>query len=65
MQLDDVADVSDQPYGPESFAEKYGLSKRLAVTMLRTNGPSRRACDAAAKTYLAYIALQRRRQDRG
>lgn len=54
-------DLEDQPYETASFASKYGLSDKLAKAMLIANGPSRRPCDAAASTYLRYVALRRER----
>ncbi|MBZ9761641.1 hypothetical protein LB553_12235 [Mesorhizobium sp. CA8] len=63
MSLDKpVDDLEDQPYETVFFARKYGLSHRLAKTMIEANGPGRRACDAAARTYLSYLALCRRRE---
>jgi hypothetical protein len=60
MSLDRPADdLEDQPYDPAFFASKYGLPQRLAKTMIAANGPERRACDAAATTYLRYVALRR------
>ena len=62
MSLDRPADGSeDEPYDTASFARKHGLPKDLAKTMLEVNGPARRACDAAATTYLRYAALRRKR----
>ncbi|TPI12741.1 hypothetical protein FJW06_16265 [Mesorhizobium sp. B4-1-3] len=62
MNLDrPTDDAEDQPYEPAFFASKYGLPPRLAKTMIEANGGGRRACDAAAATYLRYVALRRRR----
>ena len=59
MSLDrPVDDADDQPYEPAVFASKYGLPPRLAKTMIQANGGGRRACDAAAETYLRYVALR-------
>jgi hypothetical protein len=59
MSLDRPADdLEGEPYETASFARKYGLSQKLARTMLDANGPSRRACDAAATTYLRYVRLR-------
>ena len=64
MSLDrTVDDVEDQPYEPAAFASKYGLPHRLAKTMIEANGGGRRACDAAATTYLRYVALRGKRGD--
>ncbi|RTM00566.1 MAG: hypothetical protein EKK31_22740 [Hyphomicrobiales bacterium] len=63
MNLDrPVDDPEDQPYDTAYFASKYGLPQRLAETMIQANGPGRRACDAAATTYLRYMALRRRHE---
>ncbi|MDX8457023.1 hypothetical protein RFM98_30255 [Mesorhizobium sp. VK9D] len=62
MSLDrSVDDLEDQPYDTAFFASKYGLPQRLAKTMIEANGPGRRACDAAARTYLRYVALRSQR----
>ncbi|TPL49911.1 hypothetical protein [Mesorhizobium sp. B2-4-6] len=62
MNLDrPTDDQDDQPYEPAFFADKYGLPSRLAKTMIEANGGRRRACDAAATTYLRYVALRRQR----
>ncbi|TPN76722.1 hypothetical protein FJ987_27990 [Mesorhizobium sp. CU2] len=54
-------DQDEEPYDTAFFARKYGLSQRLAKTIIEANGQGRRACDAAATTYLRYIALRRPR----
>ncbi|MDX8534444.1 hypothetical protein RFM41_25290 [Mesorhizobium sp. VK25A] len=60
MSLDrSIDDAEDQPYEPTFFASKYGLPTRLAKTIIDANGGGRRACDAAATTYLRYVALRR------
>ena len=56
-----VDDQDEKPYDTAFFARKYGLSQRLAKTMIEANGQGRRACDAAATTYLRYVALRRQR----
>lgn len=62
MSLDrPAAQSKDEPYETEFFAMKYGLPRKLAKTMLETNGPARRACDAAATTYLRCVAFRRER----
>ncbi|MGX8008300.1 hypothetical protein ACVDG8_004420 [Mesorhizobium sp. ORM8.1] len=58
-------DQDEEPYDTAFFAKKYGLSQRLAKTMIEANGHARRACDAAATTYLEYVALRRQRGSRG
>jgi hypothetical protein len=49
-----------RPYLMEFFAEKYGLSLRAAKVILHSNGPSQIACDAAARAFLAALALRGR-----
>jgi hypothetical protein len=62
MNLDRPTDDSEeQPYDPAFFASKHGLPLRLAKTMIEAKGGGRRACDAAAATYLKYVALRRQR----
>jgi len=44
---------SDQfPYEVDYFTEKHGIPRRMAEVILRSNGPSRHQCDAAAAAYL-------------
>lgn len=62
MSVERPADLpEDEPYEAAFFASKYGLPGKLAKTMLEANGPARRACDAAATTYLRYVAMRRER----
>jgi hypothetical protein len=42
-------------YGLVAFAAEHGLSMRAAEIILYSNGPSRVACDAAAKAFLAAV----------
>ncbi|BCH10448.1 hypothetical protein MesoLj131c_47060 [Mesorhizobium sp. 131-3-5] len=49
-------DPADRPYEIEAFAEKHGLTLKAADVILLANGPSRVACDAAAKAFLAAVA---------
>lgn len=42
----------DEPYGAFYFAKKYGLALRDAKFIIAANGPSRRACDAAAAAFV-------------
>jgi hypothetical protein len=44
------------PYEVSVLAQKYGLTLRSAAVILASNGPSRTACDAAAKSFLAAVA---------
>ncbi|QKD01487.1 hypothetical protein [Mesorhizobium loti] len=50
------ADPANRPYEVEAFAEKHGLTLKAADVILLANGPSRVACDAAAKAFLAAVA---------
>ena len=45
---------SDQPYDPEFFMEKHGISRGMAKVILHVNGPSRNACDAVAAAFLRF-----------
>ena len=49
-------DPADRPYEIEGFAEKHGLTLKAADVILLANGPSRVACDAAARAFLAAVA---------
>lgn len=54
-------DSDDHPYDEVAFAQKYDLTPRAAATILQINGPSRTACDAAARAFqLAVAALNKR-----
>ncbi|QKD06440.1 hypothetical protein [Mesorhizobium loti] len=53
---DHDTDQATRPYEIETFAEKYGLTLKAADVILLANGPSRVACDAAAKAFLAALA---------
>ncbi|MES0108385.1 hypothetical protein [Mesorhizobium sp. M0013] len=57
-----VLDPSSEghPYLMGFFAEKHGLSLKAAEVILYSNGPSRIACDAAARAFLAALALRGR-----
>jgi hypothetical protein len=48
------------PYPMGIFAEKHGLSLKAAEVILYNNGPSQIACDAAARAFLAALALRGR-----
>lgn len=42
----------DEPYGAIHFAEKHDLTLRDAKFIIAANGPSRKACDAAAAAFV-------------
>lgn len=44
-----------QPYEVAYFAKKHGLTKDEARAIIRDHGPSRRKCDAAARTFRASL----------
>ncbi|MGX5847082.1 hypothetical protein ACWGTO_08390 [Mesorhizobium sp. PL10] len=54
----------DLPYDTESFAEKFGLSMRAAEIVLCANGPSKIACDAAARAFVEAVAMRNRQWQR-
>ncbi len=49
-------DTDNRPYEIGAFAERHGLTLKAAEVILLANGPSRVACDAAAKAFLAALA---------
>lgn len=57
--------VSDNhPYDPAFFADKYGMTLKAAKVVLFANGPSRTACDAAAKAFMAAVAARNKQWQR-
>ncbi|TIP07539.1 MAG: hypothetical protein E5X73_36420 [Mesorhizobium sp.] len=48
----------DHSYEVEFFARKHGLSLKAARVILYSNGPSRTMCDAAAKAFVAAVAVR-------
>ncbi|WP_189526200.1 hypothetical protein [Mesorhizobium sp. M7A.F.Ca.ET.027.03.2.1] len=50
------------PYAAAEFAEKYGLTLRSAQILLFVNGPSRVACDAAARAFNEAVAMRNRQR---
>ncbi|TRC98347.1 hypothetical protein FJV76_13670 [Mesorhizobium sp. WSM4303] len=46
------------PYEVAAFAEKHGLTQRAAEVLLFANGPSRVACDAAAKAFIQALEMR-------
>lgn len=54
----------DTPYDVESFAEKYGMTLKAAKVVLYANGPSKIACDAAARAFNEAVALRNKQWHR-
>jgi len=52
--------AEDPGYDAELFAHKHGLTLQAARVILSANGPSRIACDAAAKAFLIAIATRQK-----
>ena len=50
--------AENEPYDTETFAQKHGLSERAAEVVLFSNGPSRTACDAAARAFKVAVAAR-------
>lgn len=48
----------DYPYNAADLAEKYDLTLKSAAVILASNGPSRRACDAAASAFVAAVSAR-------
>ncbi|MCV3209985.1 hypothetical protein OHD62_19270 [Mesorhizobium sp. YC-39] len=55
-------EAHDHPYDADVFAEKYGLTQKAAEVILFSNGPSKIACDAAARAFRAAVAMRSNRQ---
>lgn len=55
VQDDPNPDSGNHPYDLYEFANKHGLPLSSAEVILRTNGPSRAKCDAAAQAYLKFV----------
>ena len=47
----------DMPCDREDFAEKHGLTVRAAEIVLISNGPSKVACDAAARAFKEAVSM--------
>ena len=47
----------DMPYDTEGFAEKHGITIRAAEIVLMSNGPSKAACDAAARAFKEAVSM--------
>ena len=47
----------DMPYDTEGFAQKHGLTRRAAEVVLISNGPSKVACDAAARAFKEAVSM--------
>ncbi|TIN24984.1 MAG: hypothetical protein E5Y31_16700 [Mesorhizobium sp.] len=54
--------AEDEPYDTAVFAKKYGMSKKAAEVVLFANGPSRTACDAAARSFMEAVARRSKKQ---
>jgi hypothetical protein len=54
----------DMPYDTEGFAEKHGLTVRAAEVVLISNGPSKIACDAAARAFKEALSMRNRQWQR-
>jgi len=54
----------DPPYEATSFAVKHGLTLKAAEIVLSSNGPSRAACDAAARAFNEAVAMRNRQWQR-
>lgn len=52
------------PYEATSFAVKHGLTLKAAEIVLFSNGPSRTACDAAARAFNEAVAMRNRQWQR-
>jgi hypothetical protein len=52
--------AEDPGYDAAFFADKHGLTLQAARVILAANGPSRIACDAAAKAFLIAIATRQK-----
>ncbi|RUW63372.1 hypothetical protein [Mesorhizobium sp. M7A.F.Ca.US.008.03.1.1] len=48
--------AENEPYDAAVFARKYGMSRKAAEVVLSANGPSRTACDAAARSFMEAVA---------
>jgi hypothetical protein len=59
-RIDADAESDNYPYSVEFFAEKHGLTLKAAEVILHSNGPSRAMCDAAARAFLAALAIYRK-----
>ncbi|CAN7432298.1 hypothetical protein [Mesorhizobium sp. LjRoot246] len=51
-----------EPYEIAVFARKYGMSEKAAEVVLSANGPSRTACDAAARSFMEAVARRSKKQ---
>ena len=51
-------DTDDGPYDVDVFAKKHRLTVKSASVILHMNGPSRRACDAAARSFVAALKAE-------
>ena len=54
--------TENEPYDTAVFARKHGMSEKAAEVVLFANGPSRTACDAAARSFLEAVARRSKKQ---
>ncbi|RWC49986.1 MAG: hypothetical protein EOS55_05330 [Mesorhizobium sp.] len=54
--------AENEPYDIAAFATKYGMSEKAAEVVLSANGPSRTACDAAARSFMEAVARRSKKQ---
>ncbi|MFC3324510.1 hypothetical protein [Mesorhizobium cantuariense] len=54
--------AENEPYDTAAFARKYGMSEKSAEVVLSANGPSRTACDAAARSFMEAVARRSKKQ---
>ncbi|RWC54586.1 MAG: hypothetical protein EOS56_28305 [Mesorhizobium sp.] len=54
--------AENEPYDIAAFARKYGMSEKSAEVVLSANGPSRTACDAAARSFMEAVARRSKKQ---
>ncbi|ESX62770.1 hypothetical protein X759_34255 [Mesorhizobium sp. LSHC420B00] len=52
--------LGDDPYSAAEFAERHGLTVRTAEIILKCNGPSKAACDGAARAFKEALAMRKR-----
>ena len=53
-------DADPTPYAVPTFAKRHGLSEHAAKVVIAANGPSRVACDAAARAFVAALTERKR-----
>ncbi|RNJ41433.1 hypothetical protein B5V01_21240 [Mesorhizobium erdmanii] len=58
-----VSKPADDPYEVVEFANKFGLTTKAAEIILHANGPSRVACDGAARSFVQAVSVWQRDKD--